>query len=122
MLQRLADGDQRTPRHMEEAPAFLKKLRSGKKKNLGRSSIHSDGRISEETIKADAEITAGCAGDPCKIALRDPPVDGEHDRQADISAFTSLNHNQRIILPRSPNHLLVIGSVLCQMLQLLRLF
>lgn len=78
-----------------------------------------DGRISEETIKADAEIIARRAGDPCKIALRDTPVDAKHDRESDISACTSLNDNQRIILP---NHLLVIGSVLCQMLQLLRLF
>lgn len=85
-------------------------------------SIHSDGQISEETIKADVETTARRAGDPCKTALWDTPLDAKHGGESDISACTSLNDNQRIILPRSPNHLLVIGSVLCQMLQLLRLF
>lgn len=105
--------------------SIFKKLSKKWEKKTGTHleiSIHSDGRISEGTIKADAEITTRRAGDPCKIALRDTPVDAKHDRESDISTCTSLDDNQRIILPRSPNHLLVIGSVLCQMLQLLRLF
>lgn len=63
-----------------------------------------------------------------KTAFWDSHVDVKHNRGSELMHIYNifvcppLKDNQRIILPPSPNHLMVIGSVLCQMFQLLRLF